>query len=247
MSQLPARILHDLDLEAAGLARDSARAERAWVARARSLGAGVEAQWARLPDFVRAQVETQVAQALRVGLGIAKAAPQTNARQHRWLIIASGAAGGAAGLAGALADLPVALVIFLQAIREQAREAGLDPDRDGVALASLDILSSGRVLAVAEVLDPAYLSGRLALAGPTLSGWIARTVPRLVPLLGPRLAASAVPLVGALGGAVLNAAWLEHYRTLSRIRFRLMALAEHHGVEAVVLAYARAQALPAVE
>jgi hypothetical protein len=46
---------------------------------------------------------------------------------------------------------------------------------------------------------------------------------------------------------VLNAAWLEHYRSLARIRFRLMALAEHYGAEAVVRAYARAQALPAVE
>lgn len=247
MSQVPARILHDLDLEVATLAQASARADLSWVARSRSLGAGVEAQWARLPDAVRAQVEAQVAQALRVGLGIAKAAPQTSPRQQRWMVIASGAAGGAVGLAGALADLPVALVIFLQAIREEAREAGLDPDRDGVALASLDILSSGRVLAVAEVLNPAYVSGRLALAGPTLSGWIARTVPRLIPLLGPRLAASAVPLVGALGGAVLNAAWLEHYRSLARIRFRLMALAEHHGAEAVVRAYARAQAVPAVD
>ena len=31
------------------------------------------------------------------------------------------------------------------------------------------------------------------------------------------------------------------------IRFRLMALAEHHGAEAVVRAYARAQAVPAVD
>jgi hypothetical protein len=247
MAQLPARILHDLDLEAAALARDCARAEGSWVARSRSLGAGIEARWARLPEGLKAQLEAQVAQALRIGLGLAKAAPQTSPRQQRFMVIASGAAGGAAGLAGALADVPVALVVFVQAIRQEARAAGLDPDREGVALASLDILSSGRVLAVAEVLNPAYVSDRLALAGPTLSGWIARTVPRLIPLLGPRLAASAVPLVGALGGAVLNAAWLEHYRNLARIRFRLMALAEHHGAEAVVLAFARAQALPVVE
>lgn len=247
MAQLPAHILHDLDLEAATLAHESARVELSWVAWSRGLGAGIDAQRARLPDAVRAQAEAQVAQALSVGLGIAKAAPQTSPRQQRWMIIASGAAGGAVGLAGALADLPVALVIFLKAIREEAREAGLDPDRDGVALASLDILSSGRVLAVAEVLNLAYVSGRLALAEPTLSGWIARTVPRLIPLFGPRFAASAVPLVGALGGAVLNAVWLEHYRSLARIRFRLMALAQHHGAEAVVLAYARAQALPALD
>ena len=105
MSQLPARILHDLDLEVATLAQDSARVDHSWVARSRSLGAGVEAQWARLPDAVRAQVEAQVAQALRVGLGIAKAAPQTSPRQQRWMVIASGAAGGAVGLAGALAQL----------------------------------------------------------------------------------------------------------------------------------------------
>jgi hypothetical protein len=94
MSQLPARILHDLDLDVATLAQASARADLSWVARSRSLGAGVEAQWARLPDAVRAQVEAQVAQALRVGLGIAKAAPQTSPRQQRWMIIASGALWG---------------------------------------------------------------------------------------------------------------------------------------------------------
>lgn len=247
MSLLPALTLPDLELEAATLAQDSARAERSLVARSRALGAGIEAQWARLPQRLRAEVEAQVAVALRLGLGLAKGAPSVGPRGHRWLLIASGAAGGAAGLAGALAELPVALVLFLAAIRDEARAAGLDPDREGVALATLDILSSGRALAAVEVLDPAFVSGRLALAGPTLSGWIARAAPRLVPVLGQRLAASAVPLVGALGGAVLNAAWLEHYRKLARIRFRIMVLAEYHGAEAVVMAFARAQAVPAVE
>ena len=247
MTQLPAIILHDLDLEAAALAHEAARLDRSLVARSRALGAGVEAQWARLPAALRAQVEARVAGALRLGLGLAGASPRLSTRGHRMLVIASGAAGGAGGLAGALAELPVALVLFLQAIRQEAREAGLDPDREGVAMATIDILSSGRAIAASEVLDPAFVSGRIALAGPTLSGLVARAVPRLVPVLGQRLAASAVPVVGALGGAVLNAAWLGHYRKLARIRFRIMALAEHHGAEAVLLAFARAQALPAVE
>ena len=247
MNQLPAVISHDLELEASALAHAQARAEKSWVARSRHLGAGVEAQWARVPLRFRGEVEARVAQALRVGLGIAGAAPSFGPRGHRWLLIASGAAGGAAGLAGALAELPVALVLFLQAIREEARAAGLDPDREGVRLATLDILASGRAIAASEALDPSFISGRLALAGPTLSGWIARAVPRLVPVLGQRLAASAVPVVGALGGAVLNAVWLEHYRALARIRFRLMALAEHHGAEPVLRAFARAQGVPVVE
>ena len=244
MTQLPALLSHDLDLEAAALAHAQARVDRSWVSRSRALGAGIEAQWARVPARFKAEVEAQVANALRIGLGIAGAAPRLGVRGHRWAVIASGAAGGAVGLAGAFAEMPVALVLFLQAIRQEAREAGLDPDREGVRLATLDILTSGRAIAASGALDPAFVSGRLALAGPTLSGWIARAASRLVPVLGQRLAASAVPLVGALGGAVLNAAWLDQYRNLARIRFRLMVLAEHHGTEAVLAAFARAQAVP---
>lgn len=245
MTQLPAVLSHDLDLEAAALAHAQALVERSFVSRSRNLGAGIEAYWMRLPVRVRAEIEAQVAQALRVGLGIAGKVPNLGMRGHRWLVIVSGAAGGAVGLAGALAEMPVALILFLQAIREEARLAGLDPDREGVRLATLDILATGRAVAATEALDPSFVSGRLALAGPTLSGWIARAAPRLVPVLGQRLAASAVPLVGAVGGAVLNAAWLDHYRKLARIRFRLMVLAEHHGAEAVLAAFARAQAMPA--
>jgi hypothetical protein len=244
MTQLPAVPSHDLDLDVAALAFDAARLEKSLVARSRNLGAGIEAHWARLPDRLRRELEAQVAQALRIGLGIAGKVPQFGTRGHRWLVIASGAAGGAVGLAGAMAEMPVALILFLQAIRQEARTAGLDPDREGVRLATLDILASGKVLGAEVALDPSFISGRLALAGPTLSGWIARAAPRLVPVLGQRLAASAVPVVGALGGAVMNAAWLSHYRKLARIRFRLMILAEHHGAEAVLAAFARAQALP---
>ncbi|MBI1170687.1 staphylolytic protease PREPROENZYME LASA [bacterium] len=244
MTQLPAPLSHDLELEAAALAHAQAQVDRSFVSRSRALGAGIEAQWARLPARLKAEVEAQVGHALRAGLGIARAAPQLGRRGQRWAVIASGAAGGAVGLAGALAEMPVALMLFLQAIRQEARDAGLDPDRPGVRLATLDILASGRAVAASEALDPAFVSGRLALAGPTLSGWIARAAPRLVPVLGQRFAASAVPLVGALGGAVLNAAWLDQYRRLARIRFRLMVLAEHHGTEAVLSAFARAQALP---
>ncbi|MGV8985313.1 MAG: EcsC family protein [Cypionkella sp.] len=247
MAQVPALLTHDLDLETAALAHAQAQVDKSWVSRSRSLGAGIEAQWARMPVRVKAEVEAQVGAALRVGLGIAGAAPQFGTRGHRWLVIASGAAGGAIGLAGAFAEMPVALILFLQAIREEARDAGLDPDREGVRLATLDILSSGRAVAASDALDPAFISGRLALAGPTLSGWIARAAPRLVPVLGQRLAASAVPVIGALGGAVMNAAWLDQYRKLARIRFRLMVLAEHHGTEAVLLAFARAQTVPATE
>lgn len=244
MTQLPAVVSHDLDLEASALAFDQARLEKSLVARSRTLGAGIEAHWARLPAKLRVELEAQVAQALRIGLGIAGKVPQFGTRGHRWMVIASGAAGGAVGLAGAMAEMPVALILFLQAIRQEARAAGLDPDREGVRLATLDILASGKAVGAEVALDPSFISGRMALAGPTLSGWIARAAPRLVPVLGQRLAASAVPLVGALGGAVMNAAWLDHYRKLARIRFRLMVLAEHHGSEAVLAAFARAQGLP---
>ena len=57
-------------------------------------------------------------------------------------------------------------------------------------------------------------------------------------------AAQAVPVMGALTGAALNAAFLTYYREIARIRFRLLRLSEVHGAETVLTAFAAAQDRP---
>ena len=76
------------------------------------------------------------------------------------------------------------------------------------------------------------------------TGVLAVVVPRLAVVFGQKLAAQAVPVMGALTGAALNAAFLTYYREIARIRFRLLRLSEVHGAEQVLTAFAAAQDKP---
>ena len=77
-----------------------------------------------------------------------------------------------------------------------------------------------------------------------LEGVIATVAPRLAAALGQKLAAQAVPVLGAVSGAALNAAFLRYYREVARIRFALMRLAVQHGGAAVAARFAEATAAP---
>ena len=86
----------------------------------------------------------------------------------------------------------------------------------------------------------------MTLTGPALQKLIATVAPRLAASLGQKLAAQAVPVLGAVSGAAINAAFVTYYREVARIRFALMRLAETHGGEAVVAAFAKAAAPPRI-
>jgi hypothetical protein len=82
--------------------------------------------------------------------------------------------------------------------------------------------------------NTALIGARLTLTGPALQKLIATLAPKIAAGLSQKLAAQAVPVLGALSGAAVNAAFLSHYRELARIRFRLLRLAQEHGAERVV-------------
>lgn len=228
----------DLDLSLARLAHAQARLRASWLGRAQGLVSG-DGGWSRLPAPIRHEIEARLARVLEAGFRADLPAP-------RGAVMVSGAVGGAFGLAGALVEMPVSLVLFLQILRREACAAGLDPERPGVRDAAIDILLRGQVVGAEEALDAGYLNARMGLVGPMVTGWAARLVPRLAPVLGQRLAAGAVPVVGALGGALANRAWGARYKGLAEVRFGLMALADVHGVGAVVAGWKRAEALPTV-
>ncbi|NBZ89861.1 EcsC family protein [Stagnihabitans tardus] len=232
----------DLDLRLAALAHAQAQLRASWTGRLQGMVSG-DGGWSKLPEGVRREVEARIVAALEKGFA---ADPHPTRGRTGGAVMVSGALGGAFGIPGALAEMPVSLVLFLQAIREEARAAGLDPAREGVRRAAIDILLRGQVVGAEEALEASFLNARLGLSGPMVTGWVARLVPKLAPVLGQRLAAGAVPVVGALGGALANRAWESHYRGLAQVRFGLMALAEVHGVGAVVEGWKRAERLPAV-
>jgi len=52
--------------------------------------------------------------------------------------------------------------------------------------------------------------------------------------------AQAVPVLGAVAGAGLNAAFLGYYREVAHVRFGLLRLSERHGTERVIAAFGKA-------
>jgi hypothetical protein len=247
MTQLPALPGPDLDMEIAALAYAYGRANGPFVKLVNRLGGGVESQMARLPASVRAELERAVSQALQKAHGLAamgRRAPDLGPRGATYAAMASGAIGGAAGLAGSLVELPVTITVMLHAIRSEAVAAGYDPEDPKIRLACIEVFSAGSPLRGDDGVNTAFLSARLAMTGGTLQKVLAVVVPRLAVVFGQKLAAQAVPVMGALTGAALNAAFLTYYREIARIRFRLLRLSEVHGAEKVLTAFAAAQDKP---
>lgn len=223
----------DLSAQVAELARRYKRANGPVIRLVNRLGSTLESQMSALPDGIRAQIERVTAQALEASYGVAARAPDLGGRGPLAAVIATGAAGGAGGLPTAIAELPVTVTLFLNAIRAEARAAGLDPDEDWVRAECLQVFAAGSPLKQDDGVNTSFIGSRLALTGSTVQNLIAAIVPKLATVLGQKLAAQAVPVLGAVSGAALNAAFLAYYREIARVRFALVTLAKVHGTEAV--------------
>ncbi|MEI6097537.1 MAG: EcsC family protein [Alphaproteobacteria bacterium] len=249
MKNLPVVQTTDLEVELLGLAHAHDRAGGPLLRLVNKLGGGIEAQMARLPDGVRDEIERAVTAALIRAHGVAGAgryAPDLGPNGSRFAAMATGALGGAAGLAGSLVELPLTITVMLHAIRSEALAAGYDPDDPAVRLSCVEVFAAGSPLHSDDGVNTAFLSARMAVAGGGFQRILAVIVPRLSVVLGEKLALQAVPVIGAVTGAALNAMFLNYYREMARIRFRLLRLAESHGAEAVLTGFSRAQAKPAL-
>ena len=230
---LPVSVSTDLAAEVAELARRYKRANGPVIRLVNRLGGALENQLSALPDSFRAQLERLTAQALETSYGLAGRAPDLGQRGPMMAAVAAGAAGGAGGLATAMAELPVTVTLLLNTIRTVARDAGFDPDEDWVRAECLQVFAAGSPLAQDDGVNTSFIASRLALTGSAVQNVIATIAPKLAAVLGQKLAAQAVPVIGAVSGAALNAAFLSYYREVARVRFALLTLARVHGSDAV--------------
>lgn len=241
---LPAK--SDLSAQVAEFARRYKRANGPVIRLVNRLGATLESQLSALPDSLRGQIERVTAQALETSYGVAARTPDLGVRGPLAAVIATGAAGGVGGLPTAVAELPVTVTLFLNAIRSEARKAGLDPDEDWVRAECLQVFAAGSPLARDDGVNTSFVASRLALTGSAVQNLIATIAPRLAAVLGQKLATQAVPLLGAVSGAAMNAAYLSYYREIARVRFGLVKLARVHGTEAVEAEFRLATTPPKV-
>jgi EcsC protein family len=202
--------------------------------------------------------------ALRAALKVAlrtidmKRAPNSAKRAHKFAAAASGAVGGAFGFAALPVELPLSTTILLRSIAEIAREEGEDLSAPQAALACIEVFALGGKEEDEALFDSGYFAIRAALAksvsdsarfvasqglgaqsAPVVVRLISQIAARFGVIVSEKVAAQAAPVLGALGGAAVNAAFAEHFQTLARGHFIVRRLERAHGPNQVAFEYQR--------
>jgi hypothetical protein len=183
----------------------------------------------RLPKSVRDSLEGATEVALKQAMRAANGSRQVIDHQSGWLekavATALGAAGGVGGIPTALAELPVTTTILLRAIQSVAAENGFDPASENVQFDCIQVFAAAGPMSNDDGADLAFLTTRMALTSggvQKLAAWVA---PRLASVLGQKLAAQAVPVLGAVAGAATNYAFMSYYQEMAQVHFGLRKLA----------------------
>jgi hypothetical protein len=187
-------------------------------------------------------------------------------RPTTWLSnMAAGVTGGVSGFVGVAAlpvELPVTTTLMLRAIADIARHNGEDLAKLEPRLACVQVFALGSrplgsrppgartdigYFAARTLLSKmtgntaAYLveRGALELSGPMMNSFISELVSRFSIVLSDRIAASAVPVIGAIGGAAVNVIFMNHFQHIAKGHFTVRRLERHYGPDLVRRHYAQ--------
>ena len=209
--------------------------------------------WRRL----HAAMERGVAKALNAAISSLRVGPITIAhdRFYRVLGMGSGAFGGYYGLWGLPMEVPITTTIMLRSIADIARSQGEDLRGLDTRLACLEVFALGGRTEEDDAADTGYYGLRLALGlsithtsshvarhglqkgGPVLVDLIRPIAARFGPVLSEKVAAHAVPLVGAASGALINGIFMDHFQDMARNHFTVRRLERKYGTEMIREAY----------
>ena len=227
------------------------------------VGKPVELIGRALPAAASRAIATATAKgleaALKVALRTMQRTPHAGSQLlHKTLATASGAAGGAFGLATLPIELPVSTIIMLRSIADIARSEGEDISEPEPALSCVQVFALGGRAGSANASESGYFAARSMLAksvteaarfitergvieegAPVLVRFIAQVASRFGVVVTQKVAAQTVPIVGALGGAVVNYAFIEHFQEVARGHFTVRRLERVYGKDVVRTEYER--------
>jgi hypothetical protein len=203
----------------------------------------------KLQDIVTAALIRALNTVIRTMDGEAAGPPQT------WLPkLMAGVTGGVSGFFGLAAlalELPVTTTIMLRAIAEIARSEGENVRSARTRLACLEVFALGSRGGEAN-LHAGYYATRAALAhavseagslvveravaeegAPAMARLMTEIASRFGMAVSDRVAASAVPVIGALGGAAINVVFMDHFQQMAKSHFTVRRLERKYGAETV--------------
>jgi hypothetical protein len=155
-------------------------------------------------------------------------------------------------------ELPLSTVIMLRSIAEIARGEGEDLSDPEAALACVQVFALGGRPGSADASDSGYFAVRGVLAksvtqaarfiaergiveegAPILVRFLTQVASRFGTVVTQKAAAQAIPVLGLLGGAAVNYAFIEHFQDVARGHFSVRRLERRYGKDVVQTEYER--------
>jgi hypothetical protein len=162
----------------------------------------------------------------------------------------AGVTGGVSGLFGfgALAvELPLTTTLMLRAIAEIAQHEGEDLSKIEARLACLEVFAYG-TKRTSDNVDIGYYAARALISkytsdaaayilergavdasAPVISNLVGEIVSRFGLVVSDKVAAGAVPIIGAVCGATVNVIFMDHFQRIAKGHFTLRRLERIHG------------------
>jgi len=228
------------------------------------LGKPVEVVMDRLPSGAASTIDGATRRALGAALALAlstlKTSHQGEARNRFHVLAAgmTGAAGGAFGLASLAVELPMTTTIILRSVADVARSEGEDLSRVQTRLACLEVFALGGRSGADDAAESGYFAVRTALAqavneaarylsrrttvekgAPVIARLVATIASRFNSVVAEKIVAQGVPVIGALGGATVNVAFVRHFQAMARGHFVVRRLERTYGEDVIREAYDR--------
>ena len=177
---------------------------------------------------------------------------------HKILVSVSGAGGGAFGLPALAIELPISTTIMLRSIADIARSEGEDLNDPHVKIECIQVFALGGSSKNDDASETSYFAVRTALArtvsdaaqhiaskgltqksAPVLLRLISRVSSRFGVVVSEKVAAQAIPLIGAAGGALINSLFIDHFQDVARGHFIIRRLEKRYGETEVRKQYRR--------
>ncbi|PNG38697.1 peptidase [Pseudomonas protegens] len=194
---------------------------------------------------------------------------QASTLLHKVYAATSGAVGGAFGFAALFVELPISTTIMMRSVADVARSEGFDLNDLATKQACIEVFAMGGNSQADDATETGYyltrsfttqamqqLSKELAaiaakqgvgaagrLSPGQVGKWLALLIEKVASRYGvtisSKFAAQAVPVIGALTGATINALFTDFYQDMARGHFTVKRLEHKYGFEQIKSEYAQ--------
>ncbi len=175
---------------------------------------------------------------------------------HKIGVSLTGAAGGLFGLPALIVELPISTTIMLRSIADIARNEGEEIAGEDGKAACIQVFALGGPSNSDDASETGYFAVRAALSrsvakaaefiaekgiveegAPLILRMIISVAQRFSIQVTEKAAAQAIPLIGAAGGAAINALFIDHFQDMARGHFIVRRLERKYGEDVVQEAY----------